>query len=96
MVRQALVELDQPGLLEQVDHGVAVGPERQRAAGRRKAPGRAHAIAEVALVVGHRHTRVPVAPSALMSPSIRWVAWTAVVWGPSTRRPRPARSACDQ
>ena len=46
---EALVELDGPHLLEQVDDGVAVGAEGQRAARVVQAPARADAVAEVAL-----------------------------------------------
>jgi len=35
-------------------------------------------------VVGQKQAWVPVVPSSLMSLSLRWVAWTALVIGPST------------
>ena len=47
--RQALVELHRPHLLEQVDHGVAVAAEGERAPASCRATARADAVAEVAL-----------------------------------------------
>ena len=47
--RQALVELDGPGLLEEVDDGVRVAAERQAGAGVAQGERRADAVGEVAL-----------------------------------------------
>src|SRR5712691_6187068 len=46
---QPLAELDPPGLLEQVDHGLAVGAEAEHAAGRRQRAGRPDPVGEVGL-----------------------------------------------
>ena len=46
---QALVELDRPGLLEQVDHGVAVRAQAEGAAGVGQRPGRPDPVGQVAL-----------------------------------------------
>ena len=46
---QPLVQLDRSGLLEQVDHGMAVGAEAERAAGVGQRPGRPDPVGQVAL-----------------------------------------------
>ena len=83
---QAFVELDRAGLLEQVDHGVAVGAEAEPspASGEQRGPGRCRRPRSRS-VVGQRHTpvRCPVRVGDVRR-SVRWVACTAVVRGPST------------
>ena len=82
---QPLVQLDRAGLLEQVDHGVAVAAQAQRAAGvgQRAGPGRCRRRGP-ARWSGRSRRAVPVPPSSATSSSVRWVACTAVVRGPST------------
>ena len=72
---EPLVELDGSGLLEQVDDGMGVGAEPDRAAGvgaarppdRRRRP-------RSRSVVGQRQTAVPLRPSSAMSPAVTCVA----------------------
>ena len=83
---QALVQPDRPGLLEQVDHGVAVRPQAEGL----PAPARARAgpipSARSRSVVGQRQTAVPVAPRRATSSPVRWVAWTGWSAGPGPGR----------
>ena len=82
---QPLVELDRPGLLEEVDHGVAVAAQAERTAGRRSARGAGPIPSPRSRsVVGQKHTPVALSRRSATSASVRWVACTAVVRGPST------------
>ena len=83
--REPLVELDGAHLLEEVDDGVAVGAEGQPGA-RRRAARRLGPMPSPRSrsVVGQKQAEVPLRPSRATSPSVRWVACTAVVRGPSS------------
>ena len=82
---QAFVEFDGARLFEQVDHGVAVGAEaEQPAPGEQRGCG-PDAVAEVALGGGAEAHAGRGAVACRRCPrSVRWVACTAVVRGPST------------
>ena len=84
-VRSRSSSLQRAGLLEQVDHGVAVAAEAERAAGVGQRAGRSDAVGQVAF--GGRaeaDAGAGAAEQRARSASVRWVACTAVRVGPST------------
>ena len=81
---QPLVQLHRAGLLEQVDDGVAVAAEAERMPASASSAGRADAVGEVALGGRAEAHAGPVRRASRCRRSVRWVACTAVVRGPST------------
>ena len=77
---EPLVELDGAHLLEQVDHGVAVGAEREPRAGVVERAARARCRRRGRARWWGRSRRTPRAsPISRMSSSVRWVACTSVL-----------------
>ena len=70
---QPLVQFHPARLLEQVDHGVRVRADAQRAAGVGQRPPGPRPSARSRSVVGHRHTVVSRSPSSARSLSVRWI-----------------------
>ena len=89
---QPLVQLHRPGLLEQVDHRVAVAAEAQRAAGVGQRPGRPDPVGQIPFGGGAEAHPGPVLAEQRSGPP-RSGGWRVPPWCPGPSTPSSASSA---
>ena len=94
--RSRSLSLDGPGLLEEVDDGVAVAAEGQRRSGVLQGPGRADAVAQIALRGGAEADVMSCRRGGYGRRGERCVAWTAVTLVQHARRSEELGRACSR